>query len=128
MLCVVCGCVVFCLGGGGLLSGPLTTRKSESDSVRRKSETKKPHNSRILKVTRADILWGKSYCPGRGFGAQTGPPGGPQRPKTVKNENYKIQQIRFSECQWAAQISAVSARDHGRRGRDRGRGGGRGRD
>ncbi len=66
----------------------MTTLKSESESVRRNSETKMPHNSRILKVTWADILWGKSYGPRRGFGAQAGPPGGPQKPEN----NQKQQQ------------------------------------
>ena len=60
------------------LSGPLTTTKSESESVRRNPETKMPHNTEMLKVTWADILRGKSYDPRRGFGAKAGTPGSPQ--------------------------------------------------
>ncbi len=34
----------------------------------------------------------------------------PRAPKTAKNQPCKIQEIRFSECQWAAQIfSGVKA-------------------
>ena len=57
--------------------------------MRRKSETKMPQNSRILKVTWADILWGTSYGPRGGFVAQTAPPRGPQR--SENSQNKKIQ-------------------------------------
>ncbi len=92
------------------LSGPLTSPKSESDSVRRNSETKMPHKLNILKVTWANILWGKSYCARRGFGAQTGPPGGPQRSEnsqkpTMQNPGNQI--LRMSMGRSADLVDSV---------------------
>ena len=61
----------------------------------------------MLKVTWADEVWGKSYGLRRGFHAQAKLPGGPRRPlearKQPKTHHTKTQEIRFSECQWAAQ-------------------------
>ena len=45
---------------------------------------------------------------GEVFRPKPGPQEAPRGPKTAKTKQCKIQEIRFSECQWAAQIIIIT--------------------
>jgi hypothetical protein len=75
-------------GYGGTNSSELLighSKNQDQDQCVKIQNPKMLHNSRMLLVTLADMLQSKSYGPAQGFGAQTKPPGGPQRLENKKH-------------------------------------------
>ena len=78
-------------------AGAVLAERCGGEGVARTGRLKQTRLSQNGHGDWADILWGKSYGPGRGFGAQTRPPGGPQR--SENSQTPKMTKSRKSENQ-----------------------------